>query len=203
MEKCVVFCAGEFSGLWEPVAPDDFVIAADGGLLTTRALGLSPGCVLGDFDSLGYVPQGANVFPVRKDDTDSMLAVREGLRRGFREFVLYGALDGKRPDMLLANLQLLLFLARHGARGTLVGKSCLATALQNGSISFPAGQSGTVSVFCMGAPARGVSIRGLSYTLESGELTADFPLGVSNRFTGTPAEISVQQGSLVIMWERT
>ena len=202
MGKCVIFCAGDFSGLWEPVPADDFVIAADRGLLTVQALGLSPGCVMGDFDSLGYVPRGANVFPTRKDDTDSMLAVREGLRRGYREFVLYGALDGKRPDMLLANLQLLLFLTRHGARGTLVGKDYLVTGLQNDHLTFPAGLSGTVSVFCMGAPARGVRIHGLSYELEDGELTPDFPLGVSNRFTGAPAEISVRDGSLIVMWER-
>ena len=202
MGCCVIFCAGEFDAPARPLEKDDYILAADGGLKHTRKLGIEPNEIIGDFDSLGYVPRGANVFPTRKDDTDSMLAVREGLRRGYREFVLYGALDGKRPDMLLANLQLLLFLTRHGARGTLVGKDYLVTGLQNDHLTFPAGLSGTVSVFCMGAPARGVRIHGLSYELEDGELTPDFPLGVSNRFTGAPAEISVRDGSLIVMWER-
>ena len=60
-KKCVIFCAAEFSGLLEPVSPGDLVIAADGGLRHTQALGLRPDVVLGDFDSLGYVPENARV----------------------------------------------------------------------------------------------------------------------------------------------
>ncbi len=202
MSKCIIFCAAGFDGLAEPIGEDDFVIAADGGLRHTRALGLTPDCILGDFDSLGYVPEGAKVFPTRKDDTDSMLAIREGLSRGYREFVLYGALDGERPDMAVANYQALLFLADRGARGLLVGKRFRAAVVKDGCLTFPAGPDGTVSVFCLGADARGVTIRGLGYPMEEGTLTARFPLGVSNRFTGAPAEIRVKDGSLLVIWEQ-
>lgn len=202
MAKCIIFCAAGFDGLLEPIQKDDFVIAADGGLRHTQALGLTPDCILGDFDSLGYVPVGAKVFPTRKDDTDSMLAIREGLSRGYRDFTLYGALDGERLDMTLANYQALMFLARQGARGVLVGKRFLAAVVQNGSLAFPAGLCGTVSVFCLGADARGVTIKGLSYPLEDAALTADFPLGVSNRFLGIPAQVSVKEGALLVIWER-
>ena len=202
MSKCILFCAAGFDGLLEPIGEDDFVIAADGGLRHTQALGLTPDCILGDFDSLGYTPAGAKVFPTRKDDTDSMLAIREGLSRGYREFVLYGALDGERLDMTVANYQALLFLADRGARGLLVGKRFCASAAKNGSLAFPAGLSGTISVFCLGADARGVTLRGLSYPLEDAALTAHFPLGVSNCFTGAPAAIRVKDGSLLVIWER-
>lgn len=201
MSKCIIFCAAGFDGLLEPIGKDDFVIAADGGLRHTQALGLSPDCILGDFDSLGYVPTGAKVFPTRKDDTDSMLAIREGLSRGYREFVLYGALDGDRLDMTVANYQALMFLAREGGRGVLVGKRFLASVVRNGTLRFPAGLHGTISVFCLGADARGVTIRGLSYSLEDAALTADFPLGVSNRFLGEPAQVSVKEGALLVIWE--
>ena len=202
MSKCIIFCAAGFDGLSEPIGEDDFVIAADGGLRHTRALGLTPDCILGDFDSLGYVPEGAKVFPTRKDDTDSMLAIREGLSRGYRDFVLYGALDGERPDMAVANYQALLFLADRGGRGLLVGKRFRASVVKDGCLTFPAGPDGTVSVFCLGADARGVTIRGLGYPMEEGTLTARFPLGVSNRFTGAPAEIRVKDGSLLVIWEQ-
>ena len=202
MSKCIIFCAAGFDGLSEPIGEDDFVIAADGGLRHTRALGLTPDCILGDFDSLGYVPEGAKVFPTRKDDTDSMLAIREGLSRGYRDFVLYGALDGERPDMAVANYQALLFLADRGGRGLLVGKRFRASVVKDGCLTFPAGLDGTVSVFCLGADARGVTIRGLGYPMEEGTLTARFPLGVSNRFTGSPAEIRVKDGSLLVIWEQ-
>ena len=107
MKTCHIFCAAEFEGLLERPAPGDWILAADGGLRHLQALALEPTGILGDFDSLGYTPQGPQVdrFPVEKDDTDSMLAVKAGLRAGFRRFLLYGALDGPRLDHTVANLQ--------------------------------------------------------------------------------------------------
>ena len=121
MGKCIIFCAAGFDCPVQPITGEDFVIAADGGLAHTQKLGITPHEILGDFDSLGFTPEGANVFPVEKDDTDAMLAVRRGLALGYREFVLYGSLDGPRLDHTVANFQTLQFLADHGAAGYLVG----------------------------------------------------------------------------------
>ena len=202
MGKCIIFCAAAFDALAEPVEAEDFVIAADGGLRHTEQLKLSPNEVIGDFDSLGFVPEGANVFPVEKDDTDAMLAVRRGLSLGYGEFVLYGSMDGPRLDHTVANFQTLQYLADRGAAGYLVGNSCIATVLKDGRLRFPAGTEGTISVFCMGPDAHGVTLEGLYYPLKGGTLTAGFPLGVSNHFTGNTAEISVEKGSLLILWDR-
>ena len=202
MGKCIIFCAAGFDKLAEPVAKDDFIIAADGGLMHTQKLGMVPHEILGDFDSLGHVPEGANVFPVEKDDTDAMLAVRRGLSLGYREFVLYGSLDGPRLDHTVANFQTLQYLSDHGAVGYLAGCQYLVTVVKDGGISFPAGSGGTVSVFCTGADARGVTLEGLYYPLENGTLTAGFPLGVSNHFTEKAAKISVEKGSLLVLWDK-
>ena len=147
----------------------------------------------------GRLPEKAGEIAMERS---AMLAIREGLSRGYRAFTLYGALDGERLDMTVANYQALMFLAREGARGVLVGRRFLAAVVRNGSLEFPAGVDGTISVFCLGKDARGVTIRGLSYPLENAALTADFPLGVSNRFTGEPAEVTVKEGTLLILWER-
>ena len=203
MGKCIIFCAAGFDALAEPITKDDLVIAADGGLTHTEKLGIVPNEILGDFDSLGHVPEGANVFPVEKDDTDAMLAVRRGLGLGYREFVLYGSLDGPRLDHTVANFQTLQYLSDHGAAGYLVGRDYLVTVVRDGTLFFPAGFTGTVSVFCMGKDAEGVTLEGLYYPLEKGTLTAGFPLGVSNHFTGNPAKITVQQGSLLVLWDRS
>ena len=40
MQNCVIFCAGEFQGLAEPVS--GLCIAADGGLAHLQTLGISP-----------------------------------------------------------------------------------------------------------------------------------------------------------------
>ena len=202
MRECVIFCAAECDGLARPIGPESFVIAADGGLRHTEKLGIAPDAVLGDFDSLGFCPEGANVFPVEKDDTDAMLAVRLGLERGCGEFLLYGSLDGPRLDHTVANFQTLQFLTDHGAVGYLIGKTTMVTVVKNGKITFPAGLSGTISVFCMGPDAEGVTETGLFYGVENGTLTSGFPLGVSNHFTGEAAEISVKNGSLLVLWER-
>ena len=203
MGNCVIFCAAEFDELLQPLTAEDCVIAADGGLTHTQKLGLTPHVILGDFDSLGYAPEGANVFPVEKDDTDAMLAVRHGLRLGYRDFVLYGSLDGPRLDHTVANFQTLQYLCDHGAAGYLVGNSSIVTAVKNGRLRFPAEAEGTVSVFCMGADARGVDIEGLYYPLKDGVLSSGFPLGVSNHFTGTEATVSVREGSLLVIWNRS
>ena len=201
MKKCVIFCAAGFSGLLEPLA-DAFVIAADGGLQHTKKLGVAPDVILGDFDSLGYVPEGANVFPVEKDDTDAMLAVRHGLAVGCREFLLYGSLDGKRLDHTVANFQTLQFLADNGGFGYLIGEDYLVTVVKDGAVTFSAGAEGILSVFCMGADAEGVTIEGAQYGLTDGTLSAGFPLGVSNHFTGQETKVSVKKGSLLLLWDR-
>ena len=202
MGKCIIFCAAEFDGLVCPVGTEDFVLAADGGLAHVKKLDIEPNEILGDFDSLGYTPADARVFPVEKDDTDAMLAVRRGLQLGFREFILYGSLDGPRLDHTIANFQTLQFLCDHGAFGYLAGNEYLVTVVKNGAIRFPAGCEGTVSVFCLGADADRVTLEGLYYPLNNGTLTAGFPLGVSNHFTGAEATISVETGSLLVLWDR-
>ena len=202
MKQCIIFCAAEFDKLAAPIGKEDYILAADGGLRHLKKLGMHPNGIIGDFDSLGYVPKGAEVFPVEKDDTDAMLAARKGLELGFREFLFYGSLDGPRLDHTVANFQTLQFLADQEATGYLIGNDYLVTVLKNGSLSFPAGSEGILSVFCMGADAVGVTITGAKYELEKGILSAGFPLGVSNHFVGKTVEISVEDGSLLILWDR-
>lgn len=202
MKKCIIFCAGGFSSLVEPICESDYLIAADGGLLHLKKLGLTPDALIGDFDSLGYVPEGATVFPVEKDDTDAMLAVKQALALGCTEVLLYGSLDGPRLDHTLANLQTLQYLADRGATGYLIGEKEIATVVKNETLTFPAAWEGILSLFCLGADARGVTLKGLKYNTENATLTAGFPLGVSNHFMGTPATVSVTEGCLTVLYPR-
>lgn len=199
---CVIFCAADFDRLLMPIGAADYIIAADGGLAHTETLGIRPHAVLGDFDSLGRIPEGANVFPVEKDDTDAMLAIRHGLALGHREFLLYGCLEGPRLDHTMANFQSLQYLADRGTHGYLIGRDYIVTVLKDGTLDFPATATGIFSAFCMGADATGVTLTGLKYPLTDGTLTSGFPLGVSNHFTGQAASVTVTNGSLLCMWDR-
>ncbi len=202
MKQCIIFCGGEFDRLHMPIRPGSFIIAADKGLEHLQKLGLSPDLILGDFDSLGYRPQGAQVFPVEKDDTDAMLAVRAGLEAGCDEFFLYGALDGDRVDHTMANFQLLAYLAQRRAKGTLLGLRQCAAVLKDGTLRFPGEYRGIFSVFCLGSDATGVTIRGGQYEAENVTLSASFPLGVSNHFVGKSVEISAESGLLLVIYDR-
>ena len=115
---CYIVCALPQSHAFVP-NPGDLVIAADGGYAHLH--GIQADLVVGDFDSLGFIPAGESVVrhPAEKDDTDTMLAVKTGLERGETEFHIYGGMGGRRTDHTVANFQALLYLARRGARGWL------------------------------------------------------------------------------------
>jgi thiamine pyrophosphokinase len=198
LPTCYIICALPQNHAFSP-KPGDLVIAADGGY--AHMGGIKPDLVVGDFDSRGYVPENEQVVrhPAEKDDTDTMLAARIGIERGYRAFVLLGGVGG-RLDHTLANIQTLAFLRENGARAALIGDGETITMLQDESLRFRAGLSGIISVFSYGAVAYGVYERGLAYALTDATLTDTNPLGVSNAFTGEPAEVSVREGRLVVLF---
>lgn len=199
--ECYIISAGDFYGLREAPDDSDYVIAADAGFTYCRENNIIPDLVLGDFDSLGDCPEHPNVMqlPVEKDDTDTMFAVKVGLERGYKRFYLYGCLGGERADHTVANLQTLIYMAKHGARAWMFGKNEVWTALHNGTIRIKG--EGNVAVFCLDGTAKGVTLKGLTYELCDAVITSDFPLGVSNSMAAEEAEISVSDGTLLIMYD--
>lgn len=197
----IIVGAGSMEGSELRIPDRAAVIAADGGYGYLLDAGVKPDIVLGDFDSLGYVPKAENVLtvPSEKDDTDTMLAVKEALARGAETVVLYGCLGG-RFDHSIANLQALKYIAARGARGYLVGGGNICTVIKDGGIAFEADENGFISVFSMGEQARGVDLRGLKYPLSDATVTDDFPIGVSNEFTAVPSSVSVGSGFLLVIW---
>ena len=101
----------------------------------------------------------------------------------------------------MANFQTLQFLCDHDAFGYLIGKDYMVTAVKDSTLHFDPACTGIFSVFCMGADATGVTIRGGKYDAENVNLTAGFPLGVSNHFEGRAVTISVEKGSLLVLWD--
>ena len=204
MEKlCVIFGAGEVFSPRKHFNKDDLIIAADGGYAEVIAAGLEPNVVIGDFDSGEMPASAAHVVKLNrdKDDTDMLAAVKLGLRRGYKTFVLYGGTGG-RQDHTYANIATLAYLNAYDARGFLVYKDAIATVITNSAITLPKSAHGTVSVFAYGGVASGVTYKNLSYILDNVELTPDYPLGVSNATTDKPAKITVAQGSLLIYFPR-
>ena len=200
---CHIVGAAPLDGRLPKVRGGDLLIAADAGYAALAAAGLRPDLVIGDFDSLGAPPEHPNVIthsPV-KDDTDLILALRWALDRGWRRFEIYGALGGERLDQTAASFQTLRWLLAQGARGVLVGGGWNVAAVEHGSLRFPPETKGRLAVFCAGPDCKGVTLRGLEYTLDNAAVTGSYPLGVSNRFIGETAEIAVTDGTLYVMWQ--
>ena len=198
--RCVIFtahCEGDPRAAYAP-RPGDFVLCADCGWRLAASMGVTPDLTLGDFDS-GAAPEAGPVerFPVEKDDTDTMLCLKRGLALGYDDFLIVGGFGG-RLDHTLANLQTLHYAALRGARAALNDGRSWATVLLNGSVRVPRTPA-KLSLFALGDACRGVTIRGAKYDVENITLTNAFPLGACNDVKAEYAEISVEQGPLLVL----
>ena len=227
--RCIMMCAGEYHPMEINIRPDDFVVAVDRGLVHLLEAGIEPDLLLGDFDSLEeaalignndsggkilsetiarYRAMGPDHFlqlPVAKDDTDTMAAVKLGLEKGYREFLIYGAMGG-RTDHLMANIQTMVFVLHNGGRAWMLDRQTGMTVIGPGEFRLPADFEGTVSLFAMDGCLEHVTIRGLKYEVEDAEIRNDYPLGCSNETlasgSGAEAVISIGKGAgLLILTE--
>lgn len=197
---CHIVGAGDFAPQTFKISQGDFVIAADKGFLHLKRLGIRPNLAVGDFDSLGFCPDEVEsvVLPAEKDDTDTLSAVKEGRKRGYRRFLFYGALGGKRFSHSLANLSLLLYLDSFGEEGEIIHENTSLSLLGPGTYQRDY-SGGYFSLFPVGKEAL-VSVKGAKYPLENALLTQEFPLGVSNEGSAH-TEISVHSGTLLLVRE--
>ncbi len=208
--KCIIISAGDCTVKHIPVEKGDLVIAADGGVKHCERLGITPDLYLGDFDSVSNIkqqeiaalgekePGKVILLPCAKDDTDTLAALREGQKRGYREFEIYGALGG-RLDHTLANLQCLLWISGEGCSACILEEGVRVEVIRNKEKHFSEKEQGVLSVFSLGEPAEDVDIQGLKYEMKKGCITASFPIGISNEFVGKPARIRVGKGALLLI----
>ncbi len=205
-KRAILFVNGEMGDgayLRGVIAPEDYLIAVDGGLHHLRALGLWPNLLIGDLDSItaqereDAAQHGAEIlqFPAHKDETDLELALLEAARRQFDALLLAGMLGG-RLDQTLANLFLLLLpeLAGRDVR-VLEADQEISVIRQRAEIRGQVGD--VVSLMPLQGDAEGVATAGLEYPLRDETLHADRGRGVSNRMVSTRAEVSLRKGNLL------
>ena len=185
--------------------PDDFCVYCDCGLKHQDGLKRNPDLVIGDFDSHPK-PQDLNnviVLPVVKDDTDTIFAVKEGMRRGYDEFLLLGATGG-RQDHNLGNIYALLMLTKNG-------KSAMILDDYSEISIIPAGREHRVKWGCkffsllnISGTARGITITGAKYPLDNAEIAPEYQYGISNEVLSQyeDAVISLREGYLLLVCVR-
>ena len=202
MKTCYIFSAVEMKNNFPKPDKDDLIIAADAGYLNVQKAGLRPDVIIGDFDSSEKPSTDTPIetFPILKDDTDTMLAIKYGFNSGYKRFAIYGGLGGERTDHTIANIQSLAYIADHGGEGFLVGENETFTLIKNSSITLHSEKGKTLSVFAYGGIAEGISIKGAVYETDNLTLSPFFPLGVSNKFKENTAAVGVKNGCVLIKW---
>ena len=198
----LIISAGESRNLLklkEYSKKSDYIICADAGYNYAKEAGIVPDILIGDFDSLGDIGDDIKKIqlPCEKDETDTLYALRYALEKGADEVVIYGAL-GKRLDHTYANMCLLFESQKNGAK-TVITDGETVCMMTDSSIRLN-GENGTyISVFSFDDISRGVTIKGLKYTLDNYDMKKYDTIGTSNEFIGTEAEISVRKGNLIII----
>lgn len=202
-KKCYIVGAGDNSGTNFNKGTNEYVIAADGGVKVLEELNIIPDIILGDFDSLGYVPKGDNVllYKVEKDDTDMMLAVEKAVESGYNNIEIFGGTGG-RIDHTIANFQTMLWASRKGCKIKMLDAQYEYYVITDEELILGKKDTEDLSVFALGSEAKGVTIQGAKYVTNNIELTPDNPMAVSNSFIGNDVSISVKKGSLLIIAQK-
>ncbi len=212
MKRAVIFLHGnrpDKKDLKKFVRSSDSIICADGGAEYALDAGLTPGIVLGDFDSLPQkflkILKDLNTptekFPTDKDATDSELAVSFAIKSGFKNIILFGVL-GDRIDHQEANITYLAHISQERSiEIQIIDKSqILSFATYEHSLKGKIGD--TVSLIPLSGEVKGVTTQGLKWELYKDTLEFGATRGVSNVFIKSKAHISVQKGILLVVQQR-
>lgn len=205
MERCIIFAGGKAEQrLPEGVDPKGaFIIAADKGYESCRRLGLAPDLAIGDFDSLGYVPSDCEVirFPAKKDYTDLMTAAMEALKRGCNDITILSAMGG-RADHMYGNIQTLCYIVKKGGSARMLSCCEEIAILPAGEYCINKKENTSLSLFAYSPNVKGLTISGAEYPLDNGQISYDFPIGVSNEITADTAHIRFEEGLLLMVQSR-
>ncbi len=193
---------GDFFAAGFKPQQNDIVIAVDAGYSYLEDMGIVPDTVVGDFDSLEFIPDHPEVetHPAIKDDTDMMLAVKKGIEKGCTRFMIFGGTGG-RIAHTLGNLQTLCGIAESGFEGYMIDKDYIFTAISNSKLAFSSQHSGYISLLPWGTLKANITIKGLKYEIDRTDLPHNRPLGISNEFTGKEAEITAHSGTVIAVFE--
>ncbi len=201
--RCVIVGGAEikeYEAVKRYINDGDYMIYCDCGLLHENELAHEADLIVGDFDS-HEVPQRQTemiVLPCEKDDTDTMFAVREGLKRGFEDFLMIGVIGGT-LDHTLANVSALMYIDSLGMSAVMVDDHSEMEVISK-KTSHIDDKFEYFSVLALGCTARGVSIRNAKYTLDNAEIDIKYQYAVRNEpQNGKIASVEVSDGILLII----
>ena len=203
MKRCVIVSGAEicdYGFVRGYLRNDDYNIFCDCGLRHKKKLGIEADLIVGDFDSYERPETAVETIalPCEKDDTDTVFAVKEGIRRGFDEFLIVGAI-GQRFDHTLGNLYILDLLDSAGKKAVIVDDYS-EMELVSDTPKYVKDSFSFFSLINITGVANGITIKNAKYPLCNAEIKTSYQYGISNEvLKGRTAEITVKQGKLLLI----
>lgn len=152
--------------------------------------------IVGDFDSHNnpHLDVETIVLPCEKDDTDTVFAVKDALKRGFEDFILIGVV-GARLDHTLGNVSILLMLDKAGKKGKIIDDFSEMEIISN-EPAYVDDSFAYFSLLNITVVAKGITIENAKYPLVNAEITSEYQYGISNEvLQGNKAKVGVKKGS--------
>ena len=203
MKRCVIIGGAEireYAYIRGCLRADDFLVFCDSGLRHMEALKARPNLIVGDFDSHcnPHMDVETIVLPREKDDTDTVYAVKEMVKRGYDEFLLLGVI-GARLDHTLGNVSILLYLDSHGKRARILDDYSEMEIVSREPVEIDE-RYAFFSLLNISGCAKGIDIENAKYPLRDGKITCEYQYGVSNEvLPGHRARVTVRCGRLLLV----
>ena len=175
--RCVLIGAAEINNYEiykKYLSSDDFFIFCDGGLKHQQNLNIKADLIVGDFDSWKEPLPDTEIIqlPCEKDDTDLFFAAKEGIKRGFNDFLILGAIGG-RFDHSMVNISVLLYLYENHKKALLLDDFSEMEIVGNRSVTIDDCFS-FFSLISLKGTSEGVTIRNAKYPLENASIKPEF-----------------------------
>lgn len=202
IKNILIICAGDNRSpekLINYAKESDYIICADGGYKHAIECGIKPDILVGDFDSVNEPEDFLMKIKLKaeKDETDTMYALKMAFSKKPASIIIYGGI-GDRLDHSYANICLLNSCLEHEINAFVTDGKTKAYLTDNKlSLNEPIGT--TVSIYSFSDVSLNVSIDGFKYPLKNAILSKFNIIGTSNLTTSKKAEITVEDGILMII----
>lgn len=208
MSRCVIVSAAKIEN-YEKIKTflleDDFYIFCDAGLNHAKKLCIKPNLIVGDFDSFNKANLNSFssietiMLPTQKDDTDTFYAIKEGLKRGYKDFLLLGVI-GNRFDHSLCNISSLLFLKNRGCTAQIIDDYSEMELLYKNETKEINDSYSYFSLMNIAGDVKGVTIKNAKYPLNNHDINAEYSYGISNEvIKGKSACVTLKDGVLLLI----
>lgn len=200
--RCVVVAGADinkYDYILNEIRSDDYFIYCDCGLKHLDKLNIKPNLVVGDFDSYKEPSLDVEIIklPKEKDDTDSVFAIKESLKRGFKEFILIGFI-GNRMDHTLVNIACLELLDVNDAKGIVIDDYSIMELVKDQPVivdrKYP-----YFSLLNIYGDVDGINIKGAKYNLTNAKISTYYQYATSNEVLDDFATIYVKKGKLLLI----